>query len=200
MTTGPIPLVIVLTGPSGVGKDALIGRIVERGFPIVRPATMTTRAPRSGEMEGVHHYFVTREEFLSNLDRGELLEHAEVYGHLYGVPRMAVRRALESGLNVLIRVDVQGAETLHGLLSGALFLALEPDGIDALQHHLQARGSESPEQIERRLAVARSEMERARQVCHPIRNVEGNRDATVDQVLAVIEEERRKGQVQEVVV
>ncbi len=89
------PLVIVITGPSGVGKDAVIDRAIERGHPIVRPATMTTRAPRPGEQEGVHHYFAdSREDFLAHVAAGDLLEHAEVYGNLYGVPRRAVRDAL----------------------------------------------------------------------------------------------------------
>src|SRR5690606_38468901 len=118
------PLVVVLTGPSGVGKDAVVNRAQERGFPIVRPATITTRPPRDGEQEGVHHYFVSREEFLRNVQKGELLEHAEVYGNLYGVPRKSVRAALESGMHVVVRVDVQGAESLRSVLRDALFISL----------------------------------------------------------------------------
>ena len=184
------PLVIVLTGPSGVGKDVLINRLEELGVPVVRPATMTTRAPRDGEEEGVHHFFVDRATFLANLDAGELLEHAEVYGNLYGVPRKSVRQALASGRHVVIRVDVQGAETLHGMLPDALFLSLEPQTLDALRHHLEGRGSETAEQIERRLAIAREEIERAGAFCEPVKNIEGDLDATVRTVIALIERER----------
>lgn len=186
------PLVIVLTGPSGVGKDALVNRMAERGCPIVRPATMTTRQPRDGEREGVHHYFVSREDFERHLEAGELLEHAEVYGNLYGVPRRAVREARESGRHVVIRVDVQGAETLRDVLAGALFLSLEPSEPDALHNHLDRRGSESGEEMARRLEVAREEMRRARSFCTPIINVEGDIDATVDAVLEIIASEQAR--------
>jgi guanylate kinase len=184
------PIVIVLTGPSGVGKDVLINRLEELGVPVERPATMTTRAPRTGEEEGVHHYFVDRDAFAANLAAGELLEHAEVYGNLYGVPRKSVRKALASGRHVVIRVDVQGAETLTGLLPDALFLSLEPESLDALRHHLMERASETAEQIERRLSIARDEIERARTFCEPVRNIEGDLDATVRSVIALIERER----------
>lgn len=188
-TTARSPLVIVLTGPSGVGKDVLINRMEEVGVPVVRPATMTTRAPREGEEEGVHHYFVDRAAFLANIEAGELLEHAEVYGNLYGVPKTSVRRALDSGRHVVIRVDVQGAETLSRLLPDALFLSLEPETPEALRHHLEGRGSETEEQIERRLAIALDEIARARAFCRPVRNIEGDLDATVRSVVALIEAE-----------
>lgn len=195
-TTTNAPLVIVLTGPSGVGKDVLIDRLEALGVPVIRPATMTTRAPRVGEVEAVHHYFVDRETFLRNVDAGELLEHAEVYGNLYGVPRKSVRQALTSGRHVIIRVDVQGAESLRPLLSGALFLSLEPESIDALRHHLEARGSESVEQIERRLSIARDEIARARSFCVAVRNIEGDLDATVQAVRELITlEQARPGRV-----
>ncbi|MDA0300922.1 MAG: guanylate kinase [Chloroflexi bacterium] len=184
--TPPSPLVIVLTGPSGVGKDVLINRMEEIGVPVERPATMTTRAPRAGEVEGVHHFFVDRQKFLDHVAAGELLEHAEVYGNLYGVPRASVRKALASGRHVVIRVDVQGAESLRSLLPDALFLSLEPETLDALRHHLECRASETDEQIERRLAIARDEIQRAGVFCHPVRNIEGDLDATVQTVIELI--------------
>jgi len=187
--TVPSPLVIVLTGPSGVGKDVLINRLEETGVPVVRPATMTTRAARAGEEEGVHHYFVDRDTFLAHVAAGELLEHAEVYGNLYGVPKHSVRRALASGRHVVIRVDVQGAESLRSLLPDALFLSLEPETPEALRYHLEGRGSESDEQIARRLAIALEEIARARVFCRPVKNVEGDLDATVDAVVDLIERE-----------
>ena len=186
------PLVVVLTGPSGVGKDAVVNRAQERGANIVRPPTMTTRTPRAGEVEGIHHYFVTREEFLAQLTAGELLEHAEVYGNLYGVPRRSVRAALATGDHVIIRVDVQGAESLHELLPGALFIALEPSSNGALRDHLEGRASETTEQVERRLAIAADEIRRARAFCRPLENVEGDLDATVDAFLQMIEDEHRR--------
>ncbi|MGE3855397.1 MAG: guanylate kinase [Dehalococcoidia bacterium] len=187
--TVPSPLVIVLTGPSGVGKDVLINRMEELGVPVVRPATMTTRAPRAGEEEGVHHYFVDRDAFLAHVEAGELLEHAEVYGNLYGVPKRSVRRALDSGRHVVIRVDVQGAESLRSILPDALFLSLEPQSPEALREHLEGRGSESEEQIARRLAIALDEIARARVFCRPISNIEGDLDATVRSVVELLKRE-----------
>ena len=189
-------MVIVLTGPSGVGKDVLIDRLAKRGLDVVRPATMTTRGPRAGEIEGTHHYFVTREEFARHLASGELLEHAEYDGNLYGVPRRSVRAALATGADVVLRVDVQGAGSLRPLLPGALFLCLEPENVEVLRRHLLLRGSETAEQVAHRLATAQAEIERARAICVAIRNVEGNLDATADAVLALIEGERgRPGRV-----
>ncbi|MQC25323.1 MAG: guanylate kinase [Chloroflexi bacterium] len=188
-----IPLVIVLTGPSGVGKDAVVNRAQEHGASVVRPATMTTRRPREGEVEGVHHYFVTRDEFLAQVAAGELLEHAEVYGNLYGVPRRSVRDALKTGQHVIIRVDVQGAESLREVLPDALFVALEPSDNGALRDHLEGRASETTEQVERRLAIAADEVARAREFCVPLVNVEGDLDATVDAFLELITREQARG-------
>lgn len=186
------PLVVVLTGPSGVGKDALVDRLAERGVPVERPATMTTRAPRPGETEGVHHYFVDRPEFERHLRDGELLEHAEVYGNLYGVPRQSVRRALASGNHVVIRVDVQGAESLLAVLPGALFVSLEPESVDTLRAHLEARATEPEDVIARRLAIATAEIARARAFCTPLTNVEGDLDATVAAFTALIAREQAR--------
>ena len=184
------PLVIVLTGPSGVGKDVLINRLEEIGIPVERPATMTTRAPRPGEEEGVHHYFVTREQFRQNVAERQLLEHAEVYGNSYGVPRKSVRAALDTGRDVVIRVDIQGAKTLHGLLPSALFICLTADGIDDLRARLLHRSTESTEDIERRISIAKAEIEEAGKFCAMVVNREGCLDDTVDEILRLMDAER----------
>ncbi|MDA0270649.1 MAG: guanylate kinase [Chloroflexi bacterium] len=190
--SGAEPLIIVLTGPSGVGKDAVVNRARELGVPLERPATMTTRAPRPGEVEGVHHLFVTPEQFTAHVAAGELLEHAEVYGKDYGVPRSSVRQAQATGNHVVIRVDVQGAETLHGILPDALFISLEPSELDALRRHLEERATESNGEAERRLAIARDEIDRAGAFCRRLVNVEGDLDATVRALVAMIEAEQSR--------
>lgn len=186
----PAPLIIVLTGPSGVGKDSVFDRMVQRGVPVARPATMTTRAPRPGEEEGVHHFFVTRDEFQRNVAERQLLEHAEVYGNSYGVPRKSVRAALGTGCDVVIRVDIQGAKTLHDLLPGALFICLTADGIDDLRARLRRRSTESPEDIERRISIAKAEIEEAGEFCAKVVNREDRLDTTVDEILRLMEAER----------
>lgn len=188
----PPPVIVVLTGPSGVGKDSVVDRLVEIGVPVVRPATMTTRAPRAGEQEGVHHYFVDGDGFRAAVDSGELLEHAEVYGQWYGVPRKAIRAALESGTHVVIRVDIQGAETLHQLLPGALFICLEPGDADDLDQRLAERGTEAAEDRARRVAAARAEIERARRFCRVVVNRDGALAEAVDAVARLIDAEWRR--------
>lgn len=190
MSDTPAPLVIVLTGPSGVGKDSVFDRMIERGVPVARPATMTTRAPRPGEEEGVHHYFVTRDEFRRNVAERQLLEHAEVYGNSYGVPRKSVRAALDTGRDVVIRVDIQGAKTLHDLLPDALFICLTADGIDDLRARLLRRSTESAEDIERRISIAKAEIEEAREFCRMVVNREDCLGDTVDEILRLMDAER----------
>lgn len=192
ITLEEAPLVVVLSGPSGVGKDAVIARMRQRGFNVALPATMTTRAPREGEQDGVHHLFVDERGFEQALEEGELLEHALVYGNRYGVPRSQVRLHLERGSDVIIRVDIQGAESLREVLPGALFLFLVPDDPSHLESHLRERDAESSEQIALRLAEAASETERARAFATVVENVEGDLDATVDRVAALMAAERQR--------
>ena len=192
MTETPAPLVIVLTGPSGVGKDSVFDRMVERGVPMARPATMTTRAPRSGEVEGVHHYFVTPEEFERAFAAGELLERSGEYGKQYGVPRRSVREALATGNDVVVRVDIRGAESLRGLLPDALFICLIAERMNDLASRLEGRGTESAEERAKRLAMAPDEIERASRFCAMVVNPEGRLDDTVDEILRLIEAERAR--------
>ena len=186
------PLVVLISGPSGAGKDAVMRRLRERGFPVAIPATMTTRAPREGEVDGVHHVFVSRAEFLRNVETGELLEHAEVYGNLYGVPRSQVRQALATGNDVLIRVDVQGAASLRHTLPDALSIFIAPDNRERLSARLDGRGTESEAERQLRLDAADRELDEAGHFSHVVTNVEGDLDATVDAVWALLEAERAR--------
>jgi len=191
MTEGsPAPLVLVLTGPSGVGKDSVFDRMVERGIPMARPATMTTRAPRSTEQEGVNHYFRTPEQFEQAFASGELLERSGEYGKQYGVPRQSVREALATGNDVIIRVDIRGAESLRDLLPGALFICLIPERLSDLATRLDGRATETAEERAKRLAMAPDEIERASRFCAMVVNPEGHLDVTVDAILRLMEAER----------
>ena len=115
-----------------------------------------------------------------------------MYGNLYGVPRKSVRAALKTGKHVIVRVDVQGAESLREVLPDALFIALEPTTEQALEAHLNGRGSETPEQMQRRLDIAADEIARARTFCLPLVNIEGDLDATVDAFLALLASEQAR--------
>ena len=186
--SGP-PLIVLLSGPSGVGKDAVIERMLELDYPISIPATMITRPPREGEIDGVHHVFVRVKEFGLQVAAGELLEHALVYGNWYGVPRSQVRSAIATGKHVMIRVDVQGAASLRNTLPDAPSVFLVPDDIANLEAHLRSRGSENEDEVQRRLFQVKQELSEAEHFDYVVENIEGDLDATVRAVASVISAE-----------
>jgi guanylate kinase len=152
---------------------------------------MTTRPPREGEVDGRDYIFVTPDEFANALGAGELLEHAQVYGNSYGVPRSQLRDALTAGRDVIMRVDVQGAATLRRLLPGAMFLFLAPPDVDALATRLRGRGDDDAA-IERRLAASERELALSSDFDHVVVNADDDLDATVDRVLQIVEAERAR--------
>jgi guanylate kinase len=150
---------VVVSGPSGVGKTALIERLLrDRRFG--RAVTATTRAPRGAERDGVDYLFLERPEFERRLARGWFLEHADVYGRLYGTPRDALEAIRCEGRHCLLNVDVQGAATLRRLGTDALFVFVAPPGLEELERRIRARGEDFPDTLSRRLAAARAEIER----------------------------------------
>ncbi len=153
------PLLLVLSGPSGSGKDSLIGCLERRGLDVVRIVTVTTRPPRPGEVPGRDYIFVSPEQFERMRAAGDLLEYAEVYGHWYGTPKEPIRQALARGKDVLLRVDVQGARTVRQLCPEAVLVFLTPPSEDELIRRLRARRTESQAELERRLAKVRQELE-----------------------------------------
>ncbi len=152
------PLLLVLSGPSGSGKDSLIECLERRGLDVFRVVTVTTRPPRPGEIAGRDYIFVSAEEFERLRIGGELLEYAQVYGHWYGTPREPVRQALARGKDVLLRVDVQGARAIRQLCPEAVLIFLTPPTEEELIRRLKARRTESPVELERRLKKAREEV------------------------------------------
>lgn len=186
----PTPLLLVISGPSGVGKDVLIRRLRERGYPFYFVVTATSRPKRPSEVEGQDYFFVSKEEFEDMVARGELLEHALVYGDYKGVPKAQIRDALASGLDVIMRVDVQGASTIRQIAPEAVFIFLAPASEEELVARLKARSSESPEHLRQRLKTARWEMEQIGQFDYVIVNPDGELDKAVDQLLAIITAEK----------
>jgi guanylate kinase len=186
------PLLVVISGQSGVGKDSLIRRMKERGYPIHFVITATDRAPRPGEVHGRDYFFLTTDEFLRLKRDGELLEHAVVYGQHKGVPRQQVREAMASGKDVIMRVDVQGATTVRRLAPQAVLVFIIASSEQELEQRLRARGYDSPEQLEERLATAREEIERLHEFDYVIVNRDGELDQAVDDVIAIIQAEHRR--------
>jgi len=182
-------LLIVISGPAGVGKDALLQRLKERDCPFHFVVTATDRPPRPGEIDGVDYFFITTEEFTSMIEQGALLEHAIVYGQHKGIPKQQVREALASGKDVIMRIDVQGAATIQRLAPEAVLIFLTASSEEELEQRLHARGGDSPEQLQRRIATAREEMGRLSEFDYVVINRDGELDQTANDVLAIIQAE-----------
>ena len=188
----PHSLLVVVSGPSGVGKDAMLAIVREQRPEVFWAITATTRAMRPGEEHGVHHLFHRREEFLELLERGELLEHAEVYGNLYGVPKAPVREALAEGRDAIVRTDVQGAASIRALAPDALLIFVAPPSLEELERRLRSRDTESAEETALRVETSRQEMRDAAWFDAVIVNETDALDSAAREVMAVIERERQR--------
>jgi guanylate kinase len=179
-------LLFVLSAPSGTGKDTVIRRLRDQGLPIHMVVTVTTRAPRPGEIDGVHYYFVSRNEYDRMLANDELLEHAEVHGNWYGVPRQPVRKWLAAGEDVLLKIDVQGAATVRKKVPQAIFIFLAPQSISELNSRLHSRRSETEADRSRRLADASYELAQQDWYDYRVVNRQGHLAEAVEKVKAII--------------
>ena len=186
------PLLVVLSGPSGVGKDAVLSRLKGLDRPWHFVVTATTRPQRTAERDGVDYIFLDTTSFLQMKDQGEFLECAEVYGRWYGVPKSQVRHGLQSGQDVILKIDVQGAETVRRLAPEAVFIFMVPGNVDELRERLAQRMTESPLEIELRLRVAQEELGRASEFDHRVVNADGGLDQAVADIDAIIEAEKRR--------
>jgi guanylate kinase len=185
----PEPLILVISGPSGVGKDSVIKRLKERLDSVYVVITATTRLPREGEQDGVDYFFLSREQFAGMIAKGELLEHTLVYEDYKGIPKDQIRRALASGKDVILRVDVQGAATVHDLCSEAILIFLTPRSEEELIQRLKDRKSETSTSLALRIQTARAEWARLDEYDYVVENVDGQLDAAVDAILAIIRTE-----------
>ncbi|MCP4544136.1 MAG: guanylate kinase [Chloroflexi bacterium] len=183
------PLLIVVSGQAGVGKDSLILRMKERGYPVHFVVTATDRLPRPGEVHGKDYFFLSTDEFKQMEREGELLEHAIVYGQYKGIPKQQVREAMASGKDVIMRVDVQGAATVRQIVPEAILIFLVASSKKELEQRLRDRGSDSPEQLAERLVTAREEMDRLTEFDYVVVNPDGELDQAVDDVVAIIRTE-----------
>ncbi|WP_214776797.1 guanylate kinase [Exiguobacterium sp. s22] len=184
-------LLIVLSGPSGVGKGTVCRALrEEEDNNLQYSVSATTRKPREGEVEGVHYFFKSREEFERMIEQRELLEHAEFVGNYYGTPVEWVRETLESGQDVILEIEVQGAFQVKELLPEAVFLFLAPPSLQELRNRLIGRGTESEEVIKQRLLVAREEIELMDAYDYVVTNDEV--DKAIDRIKAIVTAEHCK--------
>ncbi|MBN2118237.1 MAG: guanylate kinase [Anaerolineales bacterium] len=188
----PQPLLIVISGPSGAGKDTVMQRMRERELPFHFVVTATTRPKRLNETHGKDYWFVSKEEFARMIDEDELIEHAIVYGDYKGIPKQQVREALDSGMDVVMRLDVQGAETVRRLAHEALLIFLTTENEEELVRRLETRKTETADSLALRIATARKELKRVEAFDYVIVNREFHLDQTVDTIRAIIEAEHHR--------
>lgn len=186
------PLLVVISGPSGVGKDTVVDRLKERGLPFHFVVTATTRPQRPGEIEGEDYFFIDESTFLQMIEDGELIEHALVYDQYKGVPRQQIREAMDSGQDVVMRVDVQGAKTIRGLAPDALLIFLIATDEEELTGRLRKRRTESEEALQLRLKTAKEELGYIEIFDYLVLNADSRVDEAVDAILAIIEAEHHR--------
>lgn len=191
-THDPKPILVVLSGPSGVGKDKTLQRMQEMGYPFHFVVTATTRPKRNGEVEGVDYFFVSKTQFADMIEKDELLEHAVVYGDYKGIPKDQVRRALASGQDVIMRIDVQGAETIRRIVPNAIFIYLSAESEDALIERLRLRDTDPEDQLALRIATARQEQKRLDLFDYLVVNRHCELDETCKIIAAIIQAEKSR--------
>ncbi len=185
-------LLIVLSGPSGVGKDALLKKMEEQKYPFHYVVTVTSRPRRERERDGVDYHFISQQEFQQMIDDGELLEWANVYGNYYGVPRREISQALSKEKDVIVKVDVQGAKTIKQILPQAVFIFLRPPSMEELERRLRQRHSESAGDLALRLRKAEEEMKSLPLFDHVLTSHQGKLDEVISQIQAIVTAEKSR--------
>lgn len=188
----PRPVLVVLSGPSGVGKDATLDMLRASGHPFHFVVTTTTRPIRPNEVNGRDYHFVSVGEFAEMIEKNELLEYAVVYGDYKGIPKEQVRAALASGKDVVMRIDVQGAATIRKLVPNAITIFLNAESEEELVRRLQERKTESADNLKMRIATARQELKRMFEFDYVVVNRGQQLNDTGNQVLSIIAAEKSR--------
>ncbi|MFC1981165.1 guanylate kinase [Chloroflexota bacterium] len=184
------PLLLVLSGLSGAGKDAVLAGMRNRGCPLEYITTITTRPLRPYERDNVDYHFTSREKFQEMIERNELLEWANVYGNWYGVPGEPVKQALDGGKDTILKVDVQGAATIRKILPQAVFIFVTPPSIEELILRLKQRRTESPSDLALRTKTAEEELKQLPLFDYIVLNRQGKIDRAVSDIGAIITAEK----------
>jgi len=188
----PQPLIIVISGTSGIGKDAVLKGLKSRNTPLHFVVTATSREPRNNEREGVDYFFISKEEFERRIEAGEFIEHAWVYEQYKGIPRSQVDLALKTGKDVVLRLDVQGAATIRKLYPEAVLIFLVPNTTEEWYDRLCARKSETPETLKVRVETAIKEVAQIDIFDYVVLNAQDRLESAIDDICAIIKVEHRR--------
>ncbi len=186
------PLLIVISGPSGAGKDSVIKLMKELDLPFHFVVTATTRPRRKGEVHGEDYYFVSSEKFTQMIEQDELLEYAIVYDDYKGIPKDQVRQALGSGKDVVMRIDVQGAATIREISPEAILIFLRTKNEEEMVGRLKQRETESTDGLKKRIKTAREELKRVNEFDYVVINRDGHLEEAVNTILAIIRAEHHR--------
>lgn len=186
------PLMVVISGPSGIGKDAVVNALKQRDGNFHFVVTAASRDPRPGEADGVDYLFVGKQRFLEMIRNDELIEHAEVYGEYKGIPQLHVQEALRSGRDVLLRLDVQGAARIRKLFPQAVLIFLLPENDEKWLERLENRDTETEESLNIRINAARDELQYLSIFDYAVINETNKLEQTVERVLEIIRTEHAR--------
>ena len=188
----PQPLLIVISGTSGIGKDAVIHALKRRNLPIHFVITATSRPPRPDEKNGIDYFFYSREEFEQQIARNEFIEHALVYQDYKGIPRSQIDEAIKSGQDVILKLDVQGAATIRKLYPEAVLVFLVPNTVEEWYDRLRDRRSETPESLDVRVKTAIAEVQQISIFDYVVLNAHGHMEAAVDDIIHILQSEHMR--------
>jgi guanylate kinase len=186
------PLMVVISGPSGVGKDSVLRALKKSGLPIYHVVTANTRAPRPDEKEGVDYFFVTRDAFEKMISNNELIEFSHVYDDYKGVPKAQIRKAIESGNDVILRLDVQGAEKIKILYPESVLIFLTPANEEEWLQRLGGRRLSQEKDFDTRIATVKDELIKARNFDYIVINAQNQLQKTITTIKAIITAEHQK--------
>lgn len=190
--TFPNPMLVVVSGPSGVGKSTVVAELARHRPQVVPIVTATTRARRENEINGVHYHFLSRDEFTDLIERDGLLEHADNHGHWYGTPIDQVRGILAAGRDAILTISPEGARNVRRLVPDALLIFVKPPSMEDLDDRLRSRGSESEASIERRRRDAARWMAEAASFDHVVVNETGHPEQAAERIWEIIQSEARR--------